>query len=165
MDQKALVARRDSPGPWVWALPAAYAIHVAEEASVGKGFMEWMAERGGIRMTLARFIELNLAGILLLCLAVWAARRWTASRWLLATAAAILLVNGVAHTGISIIAKSYVPGLWTGLLLYVPVGVIFLVHLWGHMSRRAFVGGAVAGFAIHGAVLWVIFRMPGFRPG
>jgi hypothetical protein len=165
MNQSALAGKRDSPGAWVWVLPAAYAIHAAEEAFGGGGFMEWMAVRGGLRLTLAQFLGLNLAGLVLLCVAMWGSRRRQAWRWTIVCAAAIILTNGVAHAAISIVTASYVPGLWTGLLLYAPLGTIFLVHAWGLMSRRAYAAGAGTGFAIHGAVLWVVLRMPGFRPG
>lgn len=165
MSQGKLERRRDSLGLWVWVLPAVYAIHVTEEAFGGSGLMGWMSAGGGVRLSLAQFAGLNLVGIVFLCLATGAARRWERWRWLLVTGATIVLANGAAHGLISAATRSYVPGLWSGLALYIPIGALFLIHLWRGVSRLLYAIAVAAGFGIHGAVIWIVLRLPGFRPG
>jgi hypothetical protein len=165
MSQGKLERSRDSLGFWVWLLPAAYAIHVIEEAFGGSGLTGWMSAGGGVRLSLAQFAGLNIIAFVLLCLAAWAAGRWEGLRWPLVTGATIILANGAAHALISVATRSYVPGLWSGLVLYIPVGAIFLIRLWRLVSRRWYAAAAAAGFIIHGAVIWIVLRLPGFRPG
>ena len=114
--------RNESVGMWAWLLPAAYAAHVIEEAFGGGGFMAWMYAGGGVRLSLAAFLGLNAAGVTLLCLAAWAARRTRACAWPLASGAAVVFVNGVWHAAICAMTRSYIPGVVTGLVVYLPVG-------------------------------------------
>jgi hypothetical protein len=155
--------RSDSVGIWAWLLPAAYASHAVEEAFGGHGLMEWMAAGGGVRLSLAAFIGLNLVGAGLLCLAAWAARRSRGWRWLLISGATIIFINGIWHIAICVMARSYIPGVWTGLFLYVPLGGVFLLRLRRLVSLRLFVFAIAIGIIIHEVTLWLVLRMPGFQ--
>jgi len=151
-----------SIGRWAWLLPAAYSAHVAEEAFCGNGLTGWMAAGGGARLSISEFIGLNLVGVALLVFAAWAARRSMVWRWPLISGAAILLVNGMCHAAVCVAARAYVPGLWTGIVLYVPVGGVLLFLLWRSVSPRLFAAAITVGLMIHGVVLWLVLRMPGF---
>jgi hypothetical protein len=150
--------RSESVGVWAWFLPAAYGSHVVEEAFGGRGFMEWMAAGGGVRLSLAAFLGLNLVGAGILCLAAWAARRSKGWRWPLASGATIIFVNGMWHIAICVPTRSYVPGVWTGLILYVPVGGILLFRLRRSISPGLFAAAIAIGIVIHGVVLWLVLR-------
>ena len=152
-------------GLWAWSLPAAYLVHVAEEAFGGHGLMEWMAAGGGADLSMAEFLGLNLVGAVTLCLASWAARRWKVWRWPLASGATIFVANGIWHIAICVMTRSYIPGVWTGLLLYIPVGGILLFRLRHLVSPAHFISAIVIGMMIHGATLWLVLRMPGFQMG
>jgi hypothetical protein len=155
--------RSESVGMWAWFLPAAYVSHVAEEAFGGHGLTEWMAAGGGVRLSMAEFLGLNLIGAGILCLAVWEARRSKLWRWPLVSGATIILVNGIWHIALCVMTRSYVPGVWTGLFLYVPVGGVLLARLRRLMSPWLFACAMAIGFMIHGVVLWLVLRMPGFH--
>jgi len=134
----------------------AYGAHVLEEAFGGRGFTAWMAAGGGVRLSLAAFIGLNLVGAGMLCLAAWAARRSKGWRWLLASGATIVLVNGVWHAALCAAARAYVPGVGTGLFLYVPLGAMMLHRLRWLVSPLIFISAIAVGLAIHRAVLWIV---------
>ena len=155
--------RNELVGWWAWYLPAAYGSHVAEEAFGGRGLMEWMAAGGGVRLSLSEFIGLNLVGAGMLCLAAWAARKSNVWRWPLASGATIVFVNGICHLAVCVMTRSYVPGVWTGLFLYLPVGGLLLLRLRRLMSPRLFVSAIAIGMLIHGATIWLVLRMPGFQ--
>ena len=157
--------RNEWVGMWAWWLPAAYVSHVVEEAFGGHGLMEWMAAGGGARLSLAEFIGLNLVGAGMMCLAAWAARKSKVWRWPLVSGATIVFVNGLCHIAVCVMTRSYVPGVWTGLLLYVPVGGILLFRLRRLMSPWLFASAIAIGIMIHGATLWLVLRMPGFQLG
>ncbi|MDD4857298.1 MAG: HXXEE domain-containing protein [Candidatus Krumholzibacteria bacterium] len=145
-------------------LSAAYVFHVLEEAYGGRGLAEWVLAHEGIRFTVASFFGSNLVGLALIVAATWAARRREFWRWTLISGGTILLANGVCHVAVSAAARRYVPGMWTGLALYIPLGAVLIFRLRRFMSPRVFALAIIAGFAIHAAVLWVVFGMPGFRP-
>ena len=150
-------------GMWAWFLPAAYLFHVAEEAFGGHGLMEWMAAGGGVRMSKEEFNGLNLVGAGMLCLAAWAARRSKIWRWPLVSGATIFVANGIWHIAICVMTRSYVPGLWTGLFLYISLGCFLLFRLRHLVSPWLFVSAIVIGMMIHGVTLWLVLRMPGFQ--
>jgi len=160
-----LLDRKLKVGTWAWLLPAAYVVHVAEEAFGGDGLTRWMTDGGGLDFSIAEFLGLNLVGVVALCLAAWAARRREAWRWLLVTGAAVFISNGVWHAAICVIGRSYIPGVLTGVLVYIPLGCFVIYRLWRLVSPPVLISAAVAGLAIHGATLWIVLRMPGFQIG
>jgi hypothetical protein len=155
-------ARRDAPvGRWIWALPLAYALHVIEEAYGGRGLVEWMIERGGLRLSMAGFLGVNLVGCAILAVAAGGARIRPSWRWTLASAGTILLVNGVCHVAASVATRYYVPGMWTGLAFYIPLGAVLLFRARRLVRPGVFRAAVAVGFVIHAAVLWVVFGAPG----
>jgi len=79
-----------------------------------------------------------IAGLLLLT----HGPRW---RWPLSTLGAVVLLNGLVHLAGSILTRSYSPGLVTGLLIWLPLGGFTLWFERRNASRRAFLGGTLAG--------------------
>ena len=154
-----------SVGPWVWAIPAAYAVHVLEEAFGGHGLMCWMAAGGGVDWSLAEFFGVNMAGLLTLCLAAWAARKWEAWRWPIVSGATIFIANGIWHAAICAMTGSYISGVLTGLLLYIPLGLFVMFRLRHLISPRSYVFAIVIGMVIHAATIWAVLKMPGLDMG
>ncbi len=153
----------DLAGRWAWLLPAAYVFHVIEEAFGGHGLMKWMADGGGADLSLGAFLGVNLIGVSVLCLAAWASRRWKSWQWPLVSGAVIFVTNGIWHLAVCIAAQSYIPGVLTGLFLYVPIGIVVLYRQRRVMSRRVFVSAVVFGFVIHRVTLWMVLGTPVFQ--
>ncbi len=155
---------REAPiGRWIWLLPAAYAFHVMEEAYGGHGLIGWMNERGGIHLSMAAFLCLNLIGLAIVAVATWGARMHRLWQWPLASAGTILFMNGLSHVAASIATRHYVSGMWTGILFYVPLGAALLLRVQRLVSPLIFWAAVSVGFVIHAAVLWiVVFGSPWF---
>lgn len=150
-------------GKWIWLLPLAYAAHVMEEAYGGHGLIGWMNERGGIHLSMAAFLGLNLIGVAIIAAATWGARMHRLWQWPLASAGTILFMNGLSHVVASIVTRHYVSGMWTGIVFYIPLGAALLLRVQRLVSPLVFRAAIAAGFAIHAAVLWVVvFGSPWF---
>jgi hypothetical protein len=155
-------ARQDKPiGRWVWLLPPAYAIHMLEEAYGGRGLIAWMVARGGLHQSIAAFLGASFVGFAVIAAATWGARKQPRWRWTLAGAGTVLLVNGVCHVAASAAVRYYVPGTWTGIAFYIPLGAALLLRVRRLVRPRVFWAAVAAGFAIHAAVVWVVFGAPG----
>jgi hypothetical protein len=165
MDQQKQGNRYAGSGLWVWFVPLSFLVHVIEEAFGGDGLMAWMAAGGGVDWSLARFLGYNMGGLAVLSLAAWAARRWDMWRWPLVSGAAIYIANGVWHAAICFMTRSYVPGVITGLTLYIPLGCFIICRLRHLMSARAITIAIIIGMVIHAGVIWFVLRMPGFQMG
>jgi hypothetical protein len=148
-------------GRWVWLLPLAYALHVIEEGYGGRGLVGWMIERGGLQLSMAMFLGVNLVGLAIIAIATGGALRRPSWLWTLASAGTILFVNGIAHVAASVAARYYVSGMWTGIAFYIPLGAVLLFRMRRLVRPRIFWAAVGAGFAIHAAVLWIVFGAPG----
>ncbi len=76
--------------------------------------------------------------------------------------ASLLFVNSLLHAGAAIKAKKYVPGLVTGLVLYVPLSIAafsFYRRALGY-KKSAAIRGALQGIALH-SIPFVAFAMRG----
>ena len=155
-------ARRNaSIGRWVWLLPLAYALHVIEEGYGGRGLVGWMIERGGLRLSMAMFLGINLVGLAIIAIATWGSRKRPSWTWTLASAGTILFVNGIAHVAASVAVRDYVSGMLTGIALYIPLGAVLLLRVRRLVRPRLFWAAVAVGFVIHAAVLWIVFGAPG----
>jgi hypothetical protein len=131
----------------VWLLVAAYALHIVEEY-VG-GFPEWFAYLAGAPLGRGEFLVLNAVGLGAMAAAARAATREESLGWLAIGIAAILLLNGVAHLTASLVTGTYSPGLFTGVILYLPLGQLALLRAWLQAPREFFWRGVAVGVAAH----------------
>ena len=79
--------------------------------------------------------------------------------------AVIFIANGIWHAAICVMTRSYVPGVVTGMVLYVPLGCLVMYRLWHFMTPRLYIVAVVIGMLIHAAVIWFVLQMPGFQMG
>ena len=92
-----------------------------------------------------------MLGISLLAIAI------VSMRWAVIPLATAVFINGLAHVIGSIISVSYSPGLFTGLLLWVPLGAYALRRAYGVWSRGAYFASIAFGLALHAAVTLAAF--------
>ena len=142
-------------GRWVWLFPATYLVHIGEE--YWGGFPAWASGFGVWELTPAEFLELNGIAWALMTVGVILALRLAPLRWLLISFGAVVLLNGIAHTLASLVTWSYSPGLFSGLLLWIPLGAYALRRAWRTRKRRTFWRAILAGVVMHGAVTLLAF--------
>ncbi len=139
------------PRLWPLLFPLTYLVHIAEEYWCGGGFYRW-AQVVGMQMSGPRFLQINAFAwtvMALLCvLAVTVARL----RWMMLAFAAAVSLNGAAHTLASLATVSYSPGLWSGLLMWLPLGLHTLRRAYAGMSRRGYWGAIAWGLVMHSLV-------------
>ena len=77
----------------------------------------------------------------------------------------LIMVNAVAHAAGALVLRSYNPGLWTGLFLFLPLGALSLYEittsgagLWAHVL------GILVAVAIHAAIVVHVRRRLGALP-
>lgn len=126
---------------WAWLLPLTYILHIAEE--YWTGFPDWMS-RMGVPFTQKELLILNGVGLVAMIVAV--SLPW---RWVVTTLAGIVFLNGVLHATVSLVTRSYSPGLATGVLLWIPLGLYILIHEWKEAPGRTFVYGLTGIVVFH----------------
>jgi hypothetical protein len=113
---------------WVFILISL--VHIGEEYFFPGGFLDFMRRvnpRFAPAITEQFAITMNSAFLLLLLAAVLVGE---SSLLLSLSAAALLFINGLVHAGSAVVTRYYVPGLISGLLLYIPVSTTaFFLYL------------------------------------
>lgn len=133
---------------WPWLFPSTYLLHIAEEFWGGEGYSAHMAQTRGVSLTSARFFFLTGLGALLMVAGIVVSYRLNFSQLLLVILATVVLVNGLSHTFTAARTGKYNPGLWTGVLLWIPLGAVTLLGLKGSMSGGRFLTGLAIGAGI-----------------
>ena len=137
----------------VWLFPAAYGCHVLEEWALG--FPEWSALVVGAPLPRLAFILINLIGVALMCGAAGASVRRERHGWMAVAIATVVLVNALLHIAGSVATGTYSPGLFTAVILYLPLGQLLLLRAWHQADPATVRRGVLAGVAAHAAVIAV----------
>lgn len=137
----------------VWLFVAAYGAHLLEEFF--GGFPQWFAVVLGRPLPIPAFLVINGVALVAMILAVRAATRRESLGWLAIAVATVLFVNGVLHLLSTLAWGRYSPGLITGVVFYVPLGLLALLRAWHQVSEPFFWRGVGAGLAAHAVVIVV----------
>jgi len=107
-----------------------------------------MGEVTGVAVPAAAFLAVNAFCWVLMVSAVVVARR-RSKRWLLVSLATIVTINAGLHGAAAIATVGYAPGLATGVLLWLPLGIVVLGRSRRRLSRESFRFGLFVGVVAH----------------
>ena len=134
-------------GSWIRLFPATYLAHIAEE--YWGGFPARTAELTGLAVPDAAFLGANaLFWVLMAAAAVLVLRRPSRAPLIVALAT-IVTINATLHAGGALLTARYSPGLVSGVLLWLPLGVVALVRGHRVLSARRFRSGVLIGVIAH----------------
>ena len=138
-----------------WVLPAALALHVAEESPA---FAAWARRNAWAGYTQRDFVRINAGGLAMTAVATWlVARRRGVSfvAWHAAVLSQQALWNPVFHAGTTVAYREYSPGLVTAVALFPPTWVALTAAAVreGRISHRAVTVSAFLGGAVHAAAV------------
>lgn len=140
----------------VWLFPLTYVLHLGEEYWGGEGFPAWLSRLADVSFTKQEFVTLNSFALVLMTIGATLIYRHT-WRWLLVALAGVVLINSALHLVSSVLTWTYSPGLVTGVLLWLPLGLATLIRQWPLASRRSFKLGLTLAFGLHVIVSWLAF--------
>ena len=141
----------------IWLMPAAFAMHIAEEY-LG-GFPAWVTHvLGGSFNNLAFAVNNALFMVVMVILTAWTSR--TGSRvstfLLIAWASGNIFWDALFHVVMTAARDRYSPGLITSAILYLPISlVVGSAALESRaLSLTGFLAALAAGFALLAFVIW-----------
>ena len=141
----------------IWLMPAAFALHIAEEY-VG-GFPAWVTHvLGGSFNNLAFALNNAAFMVLMVIFTAWTSRTGsrTAAFLLIAWASGNIFWDALFHVLMTAARDRYSPGLVTSAILYLPISLV--VGSAALESRalgiKAFLGALAAGLALLAFVIW-----------
>ena len=142
-------------------LPVTYAAHIDEE--YWGGFPGWASAQTGLAMTESVFLSLNTFFFGVMVVGVVAALLAKPAQWVLIPLGTAVLINGAGHLAASIITRSYSPGLVTGVLLWIPLGLSIIRAARAIWPKRRVLAGVLTGALLHVLVplsAWLAARGP-----
>jgi hypothetical protein len=139
----------------LWPFVPAFALHVAEEWFAD--FPSWTARLGGRAMPDAAFLAINAVALLLLIYGIVRATRHADQGWIAVTIATIAIINLLAHAAGAAITRSYMPGLFTAVIFYVPLGSLTMIRAIDQASPAQLRRGAAWGVVLHALVFVAAF--------
>ncbi|HUS11619.1 MAG TPA: HXXEE domain-containing protein [Pyrinomonadaceae bacterium] len=113
---------------WSWMFPLTYLIHIAEEYWGGEGYPAYILRLRGVQMSTTRFLVAQGIGFVLVTIGVILARRFNFRQMMLVILGTIVLVNGITHSVTALSIMSYGPGLWSSILVWMPLGIFALMR-------------------------------------
>lgn len=131
----------------VIVLPVAVALHIAEEWFAG--LIDWASLFLDINIGAERFLTINMIGLVLFIIGAASAYHEPRAAWIGVSLAALIGLNAVAHTVLSVAVGAYSPGTITGLFLYIPLCIIIFRWAAAHQPRSVIVGSILFGISIH----------------
>ncbi|MGB7923340.1 MAG: HXXEE domain-containing protein [Pyrinomonadaceae bacterium] len=143
---------------WPWLFPLAYLAHIAEEYWGGDGYSAYLSRTKGVDLTAARFLFMTGIGLALMIAGIPLARMLGFPQLTMVILGTVFVVNGLSHTISGALKARYNPGLVTGLLIWIPLGLVTLVQLRGRMSAARFLTAILIGVAIQGVVSLLSLR-------
>ena len=150
------------PDP-VWLFPATYALHLWEEYFIAGGFALWAERALALRFSDAEFVRWNTFALALMCAGAWLVARDPKLRFIEMALAIAVLGNVAAHVLGSLVTWTYSPGLITGLVLWLPLGLVRLRGARVASSRRGRLAGTYMGVLVVLITLLVVTAGTLFR--
>jgi hypothetical protein len=144
-------------GVWLWLFPLTYLVHLAEEAWGGEGFPRWIGRLLGRPMSTAAWTALNAGFLIGMVLAIRTVRASASAPWIVPGLAALVAINACLHLVSGRWTRSYSPGVWSGTLLWLPLGAATLWLSARELSADSFGTGVAAGILLHGLVVLLAF--------
>ena len=133
-----------------WLLVAAYAAHIVEEWF--GGFPDWLAMVAGAPLPRGAFLAINAVALLVVIVGTRVAMRSDARAWIAIAIAAVFFTNGLLHLLGSVVTGTYSPGLFTSVVLYLPLGGLALLRAWYQAPEGWLARGILMGLGGHAFV-------------
>lgn len=145
----------------LWLFPLTYLIHIAEEYWGGEGYAAYLMRVRGVELTNARFLLAQGLGIILMAAGILLARRFNFPHMMVIIMSSTVLVNGLTHTLTSVSSRIYGPGLFSSLLIWIPLSIFCLVYFGNCLSRKRYLIAIAIGLGVN--VLVFVITMRGAR--
>jgi hypothetical protein len=138
---------------WAWLFPITYLVHVAEEYCAGIALAPSSNKIRGANLTATQFLMLHGIASLLLLAGFILAGRFKLRHWMLICLGTIVLVNGIFHAIGGLRIGGYNPGLISGALIWIPLGLLTLVKLKKRMRPDRYWLAFAIGIGINVVIL------------
>lgn len=137
---------------WSWLFPLTYLLHIAEELWGGEGYSAYLKRLRGVELPQTEFLVGQAIGMALIIAGILLARRFNFPRQLLVILGTVVFINGLSHLSTSLFHREYGPGLITGVLIWIPFGIVTLIRFKRSISSFRYWLYVATGVAINAVI-------------
>lgn len=148
---------------WIWLFPGTFLLHILEETFAGERFYVWVRRISGRAITMRAFLALNGLYFVLMTAAVLILGV-DDMPWLLPALGSLVTINGIGHLVGTVAKRVYSPGLVSGILLWLPLGVIALRVSKQHLPILVWWTGIAGGLMASALVMVLAFAVSRSEP-
>jgi len=142
-----------------WLLPAAYLIHLLDEYFSGDSLPDWISAVFNVSLSLDDFIIINSIGFAAVLVIITLFSLDKIDHFFPAALGILFFTNGIIHLIASIFTASLSPGTISGVILYVPLGVLIFRKIFPALTRGQRSLAVVTGIIIQIIVSAVAFNI------
>ena len=143
----------------VWLLPLSYTCHLFEEYYGGMGFSQWFSETFSVQLSDIDFLTINsvaMSVVIILSAIHFFDRK---IYFVFCTISCVFFLNAIIHLFSCLFTMTYSPGVITGLLFYVPIGIIVYKQVFPQVKPQNRKLVFIAAALIHVVVAVIAFTI------
>ena len=108
----------------IWLIPPAYILHLLDEYLLGVGLPDWLSDVFNANLSKSDFIIINSIGLAATFVIVILNGLNKVNDFFIVALGSLFFLNGLIHLLASILTVTYSPGTISGIILYIPLGVL-----------------------------------------
>lgn len=132
-----------------WFLPAAYLLHLFDEYFIGAGFAGWFSMLFKASLSESNFIVINAVGFTIILIIAILYTFGKANNFVLAVVGSLFFINGIIHPLVSILTATFSPGTITGVIIYLPLGILVFKKIFPLLQEQQRMFSVVLAIAFH----------------
>lgn len=141
--------RRAWGGGWPWLFPGTYLLHIGEELGTGDAFPSWAEIFPERSLDGMWYMLINATMLFVMVGAAELASRSRRFRWVGLALAVLVIINGSFHAVASVVAADYCPGVASGVLFWIPLGLATLARARHSVDWQDYARGLAVGISVH----------------
>jgi len=118
-----------------WLAPPAYLIHLFDEYFSAEGLPNWISGVFNVNLSVDDFIIINSIGFVAVLITITLYSLDKIGHFFPAALGVLFFINGIIHLVASIFTASLSPGTISGVLLYIPLGILIFGRIFPALTE------------------------------
>jgi Protein of unknown function with HXXEE motif len=148
-----------NPRNIIWLIPPAYLLHLLDEYFLGVGLPDWLSDLFKTNLSKSDFIIINSIGLTATFVIVILNSLNKVNEFLIVALGSLFFLNGLIHLLASVLTVTYSPGTISGVILYIPLGVLIFRKILPLLPEQQRPLSIVTGIIAHVIISLIAFSI------
>ncbi len=143
----------------VWLFPFAYLIHLLDEFFFGGGFAMWYSNLLNANLSEYDFLIINSTAFVLVITVSILYSLGKIKNFIPAVLGTLFFMNGLVHLMLSVATWIYSPGTISGIIIYIPLGVIVYKNIFPLLTQDQRTSSIITAIILHILISIIAFTI------